>query len=173
MSDILEPDICVIGGGSGGLVVAAAAASFGVPVVLIEKGRMGGDCLNYGCVPSKALLAAGKHAHAIREAPAFGIDPGGMEVDFRRVNDRVRAVIAAIEPNDSVERFTAMGVKVIKAHGRFIDRNTVEAGGLRFVPAVSSWQLAHPPWCRRSKACRRPAFSPTRPCSKTAAGRHT
>jgi len=62
----LTPDICVIGAGSGGLSVAAAAAAFGVPVVLIEKGKMGGDCLNYGCVPSKALLAAAKHAQAVR-----------------------------------------------------------------------------------------------------------
>jgi pyruvate/2-oxoglutarate dehydrogenase complex dihydrolipoamide dehydrogenase (E3) component len=65
MTTGLTPDICVIGGGSGGLSVAAAAAAFGVDVVLIEKGKMGGDCLNYGCVPSKAMIAAGKHAHAI------------------------------------------------------------------------------------------------------------
>ena len=73
MSDVLKPDICVIGAGSGGLSVAAAAAAFGVPVVLIEKGRMGGDCLNYGCVPSKALIAAGKHADALRHGARFGI----------------------------------------------------------------------------------------------------
>ena len=72
MSDVLKPDICVIGAGSGGLSVAAAAAAFGVPVVLVEKGRMGGDCLNYGCVPSKALIAAGKHADALRHGAAFG-----------------------------------------------------------------------------------------------------
>jgi pyruvate/2-oxoglutarate dehydrogenase complex dihydrolipoamide dehydrogenase (E3) component len=71
MSTALTPDICVIGGGSGGLSVAAAAAAFGVDVVLVEKGKMGGDCLNYGCVPSKAMIAAGKHAHAIAEAPAI------------------------------------------------------------------------------------------------------
>ncbi|MEP4113028.1 MAG: FAD-dependent oxidoreductase, partial [Nitratireductor sp.] len=70
---ILKPDICVIGAGSGGLSVAAAAAAFGVSVVLVEKGRMGGDCLNYGCVPSKALIAAGKRAAAMRGASAFGI----------------------------------------------------------------------------------------------------
>ena len=70
---VLTPDICVIGGGSGGLSVAAGAAAFGVSVVLIEKGRMGGDCLNYGCVPSKALVAAGKHAHAMRHGDKFGI----------------------------------------------------------------------------------------------------
>ena len=72
MSEVLTPDICVIGAGSGGLSVAAAAAAFGVSVVLIEKGKMGGDCLNYGCVPSKAILAAGKSAQSIRDAVKFG-----------------------------------------------------------------------------------------------------
>jgi len=75
MSDVLTPDICVIGAGSGGLSVAAAAAAFGVEVVLIEKGKMGGDCLNYGCVPSKALLAAGKTAQTMRSSAKFGIAP--------------------------------------------------------------------------------------------------
>ncbi|MDP2734254.1 MAG: FAD-dependent oxidoreductase, partial [Hoeflea sp.] len=85
MTSRLTPDICVIGGGSGGLSVAAAAAAFGVDVVLIEKGRMGGDCLNYGCVPSKAMIAAGKHAHAIAKAPEFGVSAGEVKVDFRQV----------------------------------------------------------------------------------------
>ena len=71
MGELLSPDICVIGAGSGGLSVAAAAAAFGVPVVLIEKGRMGGDCLNTGCVPSKSLIAAAKHAHAITHGYRF------------------------------------------------------------------------------------------------------
>ena len=74
MEEVLQPDLCVIGAGSGGLSVAAAAAQFGVPVVLIEKGRMGGDCLNYGCVPSKALLAAGKRAEAVRTARPWAVD---------------------------------------------------------------------------------------------------
>ena len=73
MVEVLRPDICVIGGGSGGLSVAAAAAAFGVPVVLIEKGRMGGECLNTGCVPSKSLIAAAKRARMIAEAAAFGL----------------------------------------------------------------------------------------------------
>ena len=74
MTESLTPDICVIGAGSGGLSVAAGAAAFGVPVVLVEKGKMGGDCLNTGCVPSKALLAAAKRAHAIAHAQPFGLD---------------------------------------------------------------------------------------------------
>ena len=72
--EALKPDICVIGGGSAGLVVAAGGAQMGAEVILIEKGKMGGDCLNYGCVPSKALLAAGKRADAVRTASSFGID---------------------------------------------------------------------------------------------------
>ncbi len=143
MAETLTPDICIIGAGSGGLSVAAAAAAFGVDVVLIEKTKMGGDCLNYGCVPSKALLAAGKHAKAIEEAPSFGVSTGDTRIDFRRVNRHVHDVIAAIAPNDSVERFTAMGVTVIQAEAKFLDEKTVEAGGKsikarRFVIATGS-----------------------------------
>ena len=86
MSDILTPDICVIGGGSGGLTVAATAAAFGVDVVLLEKGKMGGDCLNYGCVPSKAIIAAGKHARSAIDGEKFGIKSAGIDVDFAKVN---------------------------------------------------------------------------------------
>ena len=127
MAILLQPDICVIGAGSGGLVVASAAASFGVDVVLIEKGKMGGDCLNYGCVPSKALIAAGKHAQSMREAPKFGVTTGGKEdggprVNFKQVHDHVHEVIETIAPMDSVERFEALGVKVIQAAARFVDK---------------------------------------------------
>ena len=110
MDELLTPDICVIGGGSGGLSAAAAAAAFGVEVVLVEKGAMGGDCLNTGCVPSKALIAAAKHAHAMRESGKFGIAPVEPSVSFARVHDRIHEVIAEIAPNDSVGRFTALGV---------------------------------------------------------------
>ena len=149
MSDILTPDICVIGAGSGGLTVAAVAASFGVEVVLVEKGRMGGDCLNYGCVPSKAILAAAKQAHAMATASRFGVSAGEVKVDFGKVNDHIHSVIAAIAPNDSVERFTAMGVRVIQAAGRFTARDTVEAGGQvikarRFVIATGSSPFVPP-----------------------------
>ncbi|MEM9028641.1 MAG: FAD-dependent oxidoreductase [Pseudomonadota bacterium] len=124
----LKCDILVIGAGSGGLSVAAAAAAFGVDVILLEKHKMGGDCLNYGCVPSKALIAAGKQAHTMRTDKGFGIAPVEPEIDFAAVNAHVQSVIAAIEPNDSVERFTGLGVRVIQAAGRFIDAKTVEAG---------------------------------------------
>ena len=126
---LLKPDIVVIGAGSGGLSVAAAAAAFGVEVVLIEKGKMGGDCLNYGCVPSKAVIAAAKHAHAIREAGKYGVHAGEVTVDYARVHEHVEEVIAQIAPNDSEERFTGLGVKVIRAGGRFTDPDTIVAGG--------------------------------------------
>jgi pyruvate/2-oxoglutarate dehydrogenase complex dihydrolipoamide dehydrogenase (E3) component len=149
MATLLKPDICVIGAGSGGLTVAAAAASFGVSVVLIEKGKMGGDCLNYGCVPSKAIIAAGKAADAMRHAHKFGIKAVEPDVDFKAVHDHVHAVINAIAPNDSVERFTALGVKVVEASAKFIDRKTVEAGEFhvkarRFVIATGSSAFVPP-----------------------------
>jgi pyruvate/2-oxoglutarate dehydrogenase complex dihydrolipoamide dehydrogenase (E3) component len=126
-SGVLRPDICVIGAGSGGLTVAAAAAQFGVPVVLVEQALMGGDCLNFGCVPSKALLAAANAAHRQRHAAAFGIADVVPQIDFARVSQHVRKVIEAIAPNDSVERFTALGVEVVKAEARFKDESTVVA----------------------------------------------
>lgn len=150
MAEVLTPDICVIGAGSGGLSVAAAAAAFGVSVVLIEKGKMGGDCLNYGCVPSKAILAAGKHAQSIRDASKFGITvTGEPKVNFKKVHDHVHDVIAQIEPNDSIERFTGLGVEVIQAEGRFKDERTVIAGdkeikARRFVISTGSSAFVPP-----------------------------
>jgi pyruvate/2-oxoglutarate dehydrogenase complex dihydrolipoamide dehydrogenase (E3) component len=143
MAELLEPDICVIGAGSGGLSVAAAAAQFGVDVVLIEKGKMGGDCLNTGCVPSKAMIASGKVAQTMREAGQFGIASARPRVDPASVHAHVHGVIGAIAPLDSVERFTGLGVHVIEAEGRFTDRNTVMAGDYeirarRFVVATGS-----------------------------------
>ena len=106
-------DLAIIGAGSGGLSVAAAAAQFGQKVILFEKGKMGGDCLNYGCVPSKALIAAAKQAHTFRTAGSYGISAAEPKVDFKKVHAYVRSVIAAIEPNDSVARFEKLGVKVV------------------------------------------------------------
>jgi pyruvate/2-oxoglutarate dehydrogenase complex dihydrolipoamide dehydrogenase (E3) component len=128
MVERLTPDICVIGAGAGGLSVAAAAAAFGVPVVLIEKGRMGGDCLNVGCVPSKALIAAARRARAIAGADAFGLSVAGLHVDFAGVHEHGQRVIAAIAPNDSRARFTGLGVRVIEGVARFKDPDTVTVG---------------------------------------------
>ncbi len=132
MSERIKTDICIIGAGSGGLAVAAGAAQIGADTVLIEKGLMGGDCLNYGCVPSKALLAAAHTAQSWRDAGAFGMrNSGEPEIDFAAVNDHVRGVIGAIAPHDSVERFEGLGVRVIQAAARFTGPTSVEAGGLR------------------------------------------
>jgi len=144
MAELLEPDICVIGAGAGGLSIAAGAAAFGVPVVLIERGRMGGDCLNYGCVPSKSLIAAARHAMTFAQAPDFGVTGGPAQVDFAKVRDHVRGVIAAIAPNDSKARFTGLGVRVIEGTARFTDAATVAVGDAfaikarRFVIATGS-----------------------------------
>ena len=136
-------DLCIIGAGSGGLSVAAGAAQLGLKVALLEPHAMGGDCLNSGCVPSKALLAAGKAAHAGENAAQFGVHYTAPQIDFGAVKDHVAGVIAAIEPNDSQERFEQLGCTVIRAAGRFIDGRTVDAGGRkirarRFVIATGS-----------------------------------
>lgn len=145
----INTDLCVIGAGSGGLSVAAAAAAFGRQVVLIEKHKMGGDCLNYGCVPSKALIAAGKRAHLMQTADPFGIANEKPKVDPRAVHDHVKRVIAAIAPNDSVERFTGLGVKVLLGAAKFTDKRTVVVGeheikARRFVIATGSAPFVPP-----------------------------
>ncbi|HKS84493.1 MAG TPA: FAD-dependent oxidoreductase [Pseudolabrys sp.] len=143
MTEALAPDICVIGGGAGGLSVAAAAAAFGVPTVLIEREKLGGDCLHTGCIPSKALLAAARRAETMRSAGPFGVDGPGAAVNFGKVHERVHAVLASVARADSAERFSGLGVRVIRDHARFKDRSTVLAGDVevsarRFVIATGS-----------------------------------
>jgi pyruvate/2-oxoglutarate dehydrogenase complex dihydrolipoamide dehydrogenase (E3) component len=149
MADTLTPDVCVVGGGSAGLVAAAGAAQLGLKVVLIERALMGGDCLNYGCVPSKALIAAAKAAQAQRSGAAFGIAPIEPSIDFGKVMDHVGQVIAAIAPNDSVERFEGLGVRVLKEEARFVGRAELQAGphrirSRRIVLATGSRPTAPP-----------------------------
>jgi pyruvate/2-oxoglutarate dehydrogenase complex dihydrolipoamide dehydrogenase (E3) component len=143
MTRPLTPDLCIIGAGSGGLSVAAGAAQMGAEIVLIERGLMGGDCLNFGCVPSKSLLAAARLAEIMRRSTALGIASTPAHVDFAAVMDSVHKVIAAIAPNDSVERFERFGVRVLRAEARFTDPRTVRAGDIeirprRFVIATGS-----------------------------------
>ena len=149
MVQLLNTDICVIGGGSGGLSVAAAASQMGAKTVLIEKGRMGGDCLNFGCVPSKSLISAGRVADGIRHAAQFGIQVQKPTVNFAHVHDHVHDVIASIAPLDSVERFQALGVQVLQAPARFVSPREINAGGTRviakrFVVATGSAPLVPP-----------------------------
>lgn len=132
-------NLVVIGAGPAGLVAASVAAGLGAKVALIERSLMGGDCLNVGCVPSKALIAAARAVSAVRKAERFGIRlPAEPEVDFPRVMERMRRLRAEISPHDSVERFTRLGVDVFIGSAAFTDASTVEVAGerLRFAKAV-------------------------------------
>jgi len=139
----LTPDLCVIGGGAGGLAVAAGAAQMGASVVLIERGQMGGDCLNVGCVPSKSLLASARLAHGWRRGADMGVLCTAPRVDVAAVSDSVARVVARLAPNDSVERFEGLGVRILRAEAKFADPRTVRAGDAaisarRFVIATGS-----------------------------------
>ena len=145
----ITTDICIIGAGSGGLSIAAGAAQMGARVVLVEGDKMGGDCLNAGCVPSKALLAAGKAAQAMRSGATFGITPVDPVIDFAAVKDHVARTIATIEPMDSQERFEGFGVRVIRAWGSFTSPRDLVAGDVtirarRFVVATGSRPFVPP-----------------------------
>jgi pyruvate/2-oxoglutarate dehydrogenase complex dihydrolipoamide dehydrogenase (E3) component len=149
MSETIRADLCVIGGGSGGLTVAAGAAQMGAKVVLVEKGRMGGDCLNTGCVPSKSLIAAADAANVMRSAGRFGIKSVEPQVDFAAVSRHIHDVIATIAPHDSVDRFEGLGVRVILGEAQFEKPDTVIADrqvikARRFVIATGS-RAAVPP----------------------------
>jgi pyruvate/2-oxoglutarate dehydrogenase complex dihydrolipoamide dehydrogenase (E3) component len=142
-------DICVIGAGSGGLAIAAGAAQMGARVVLIERSKMGGDCLNTGCVPSKSIIAAAHAAHAGRSAGQFGVHFPPPVVDFRQVHDHIHGVIGAIAPHDSVERFESLGVRVLQESASFTGPDEVAAGtyritARRYVVATGS-RAAMPP----------------------------
>jgi pyruvate/2-oxoglutarate dehydrogenase complex dihydrolipoamide dehydrogenase (E3) component len=128
-----EYDIVVIGGGAGGLVVAAGGAALGAKVALVEKHRLGGDCLWYGCVPSKTLLRSAKLAHEMRHADRWALPATDVQPDLAQVMERVAGVIREIEPNDSPERFRALGVEVILAEGRFVAPDAFEVEGRRLM----------------------------------------
>ncbi len=145
----IKTDICVIGAGSGGLSVAAGASQMGAKVVLLEGHLMGGDCLNFGCVPSKALIAAGKHAYDMQSGADFGVTPVKPKVSYAAAKDHVKRVIQTIEPVDSQERFESFGVHVIREFGQFISPTEIQAGDTvitarRFVIATGSSPLVPP-----------------------------
>ena len=126
--DRIKTDLAIIGAGSGGLSLAAGAVQMGADVVLIEGHLMGGDCLNFGCVPSKALIAAGKHAHAMTTGAPFGVTPVEPQVDYAAAKDHVRRTIDTIAPVDSQERFEGLGVKVIREYAEFVSESEIRAG---------------------------------------------
>jgi len=145
----IKTDLLIIGAGSGGLSVAAGASQMGADVVLLEGHKMGGDCLNFGCVPSKALIATGKAAYGQQHSAQFGVTNAGGEVDYAAAKDHVADVIAQIAPVDSQERFEGFGVKVIREYGRFISDDEVQAGDTiikarRIVIATGSSPLVPP-----------------------------
>lgn len=145
----LKCDLLVIGAGSGGLSVAAGAAQMGADVILLEGHKMGGDCLNFGCVPSKALLASAKIAQAQAQSVEFGVADHHPQVDYAAVKDHVRKTIQAIEPMDSQERFEGFGVRVIREFGSFVSPTEVQAGlhrirARRVVIATGSSPLVPP-----------------------------
>ncbi len=144
-----DVDICIIGAGSAGLSIASGAAQLGRSVVLFEAEDMGGDCLNSGCVPSKAMIAAGKQAHAKTTGKEFGITPRKVGVDFDAVKAHVKGVIDTIAPVDSQERFEELGCIVIREFATFKDERTVvsestEVKAKRFVIATGSRASAPP-----------------------------
>ncbi len=143
-------NLVVVGAGTAGLVAAAAAAGLGAKVALVERSLLGGDCLNFGCVPSKALLRAARFHTDLRHAPRFaGIAPVPSEPDFAGAMERMRRLRAQISRHDSAERFQAMGVDVFLGNATFADRRTVEVAGasLRFQKAViaTGSRAVHPP----------------------------
>ena len=147
--ELIKTDVLVIGGGSGGLSVAAGAVQMGARVVLLEGHKMGGDCLNYGCVPSKALLATASMAHAQGGNAAMGVESAEKSIDYGTAKDFVASVIGQIAPHDSVARFESLGVNVIEAFGRFISPTEVQAGdrvitARRIVIATGSSPLVPP-----------------------------
>jgi len=146
---IIKTDICVIGAGSGGLSVAAGAVKMGASVVLLEGHLMGGDCLNFGCVPSKALIAAGKHAYDMQSGADFGVTPVAPEISYSAAKDHVNRVVETIAPIDSQERFEGLGVTVLREFGQFISPSEVLAGDVtikarRFVIATGSSPFVPP-----------------------------
>ncbi len=127
-----DRNLVVIGAGAAGLVSSYIAAAVKAKVTLVEAGKMGGDCLNYGCVPSKALIKSAKLVHLMNTAGHFGLEDARPRFSFRKVMERVHRVIATIEPHDSITRYTGLGVEVLKGHARIVDPWTVEialAGG--------------------------------------------
>ncbi|MCB2114908.1 MAG: FAD-dependent oxidoreductase [Rhodobacteraceae bacterium] len=121
-----DRNLVVIGAGAAGLVSAYIAAAVKAKVTIVEAGKMGGDCLNYGCVPSKALIRSAKLAHQMRRADHYGLAPAEPGIAFGAVFARIREVIAAIAPHDSAERYEGLGAEVISGHARLVDPWTVE-----------------------------------------------
>ena len=152
-------NVVVIGAGTAGLVTAAGTAGLGGRVALIERNQMGGDCLNFGCVPSKALISSARLVENIRRAPDWGLEKQEPQFEFEKIFERMRARRAKIAPNDSQERFESLGVDVFRGEARFVSPHEVDVDGQKlraknFVIATGS-RAAIP----RSKASTRSLIS--------------
>ena len=123
MIENIKTDICILGGGSGGLVLAAAARSFGVKTILIENRKMGGECLNYGCIPSKSLIAAADIGHTLKAAEKYGFSFSDVLTNYEKIHQYIQSVIQRISSRDSKERFESLGVKVLTGNSKFIGPN--------------------------------------------------
>ncbi len=144
-----DADLVIIGAGSAGLSFAAGAVQMGAGVVLIEGGEMGGDCLNTGCVPSKALIEAARRAKGAASAKNLGVSCHDVTVDYASVMHYVRETIASIEPHDSQERFEGLGVRVIRGYAEFASKNSIRVGNetvtaRRIVVATGATPIAPP-----------------------------
>ncbi len=166
MTEIVKADICVIGGGSAGLSIAAGAAQMGARTVLVEAHRMGGDCLNTGCVPSKSLLASAKVAHTARSGQRYGVAAQHVQIDYPTTARYVQSVIDGIAPHDSVERFEGLGCKVIQGACR-IPRSP-HAQGRRDHHSGPPFRNCHgkPPVDPEDSGLDRVPSSPTKPSSR-------
>ncbi|MGV3490839.1 MAG: dihydrolipoyl dehydrogenase family protein [Devosia sp.] len=128
MADILKPDLCVIGAGSGGLAVAEAARAYGASIIVVEKGRLGGNALSTGAIPLKGLVAAARHAQALRDGAPFGIAVDEPRISFRRVHDHIEQVIAALSPQSSAPHLKTQGIEFIAGAARFVSKKAVKVG---------------------------------------------
>lgn len=140
---MIKTELCIIGGGAAGLSLAAGAAQLGINVLLVEADKMGGDCLNYGCVPSKSLLAIAKQYYNALKQEKLGVQITQSSLDFQKVREHIQLAIATIEPHDSVERFESLGCQVIIGTARFIDDKTLavndtEIKASKFIIATGS-----------------------------------
>src|SRR5881392_2172766 len=122
-------NVVVVGAGTAGLVTAAGTAGLGGRVALIERNLMGGDCLNFGCVPSKALISSARLVQQIREAEKWGLDRQSPQLDFKKIFERMRARRGKIAPNDSQERLESLGVDVFRGEARFVSPSEIEVNG--------------------------------------------
>lgn len=146
MAEILTPDLCVIGAGAGGLAAVEVARTYGASVVLVERGKLGGETHNTGCIPSKALVAAARHAHAIRTGAAFGIAADEPRINSRKLHDQIQNLVGGLGADDAASRLEALGAQVIMGEGKFLDQRTLGVGEVRvrarrFVIATGSRSL--------------------------------